>query len=127
MKNKKGFTLIELLAVIAILALIAVIAVPSVIGVSNLIKGKMYNAKIKLIEEAAKQYGEDNGSDTSVSVSQLCTGGYLTKDKNASGTTCMLNPKTNVTMDGCVVNLTKSNSRIKATYNTGDVSGYDCD
>ena len=59
MKNKNGFTLVELLVVVVILAIVVVIAVPSVQGINNIIKDKMREEKIAIIEESAILLGQD--------------------------------------------------------------------
>lgn len=123
--NKKGFTLTELLATIAILALVATIATPAVIGISNSIKENMYKSKVKLIEQAAKLYGEDNDStffkDTDkkcIQVKELCSNNYVTKDDSAEDKDrCLENPKDGGFLGDKYVLLEKhSNGRIKATY-----------
>lgn len=60
MKRKKGFTLIELLAVIVLLGLLMAIAIPSALKLSAKVKGKAYQTKIDLIEQAAANYGQSN-------------------------------------------------------------------
>lgn len=81
--KKNGFTLVELLAVIVLLALLMAIAVPSAFKLNSKVKGKAYNTKIDLIEQAANNYGQSNKSlirtGTSVdnsSVHTLCTFEY---------------------------------------------------
>lgn len=114
--NKKGFTLTELLATIVILSVVVTIAVPAVIGVSNLIKENMYESKVKLIQQAAKLYGEDNEAVSSITVKDLCDKKYVTKDDNASATECLLNPKDNKSMGDCEINITRNNGRVIASW-----------
>lgn len=122
--NKKGFTLTELLATIAILAIVVTIATPAVIGVSNSIKKNMYDAKIKLILQNAKLYGEDNDSTffsesittKCIQVKALCSNNYITKDDGANDDQCLENPKDGGFLGGQYVKLEKTNGRIKATY-----------
>ena len=58
--KKNGFTLVELLGVITILAIVAVLGSYSISAVSKTIKTNLWNNKIKLIENGAASFGEDN-------------------------------------------------------------------
>lgn len=124
-KDNKGFTLTELLATIVILAVVVLIATPAVIGVSNSIKENMYESKVKLIQQAAKLYGEDNettfftiNNSKCIYVKELCSNNYVTKDDKASNNTeCLENPKDGGFLGSKRVLLEKQSSgRIKATY-----------
>lgn len=78
-KNKSGFTLVEILVVIAILAVIFAIAQPTYYMISTRVKQSSYENKVKYIETAASQYGEDTSS-TLVFVDTLIREGYLEAD-----------------------------------------------
>lgn len=82
---KKGFTLVELLTVIVIIGLIGMIAYPVIINILNDSNSKAYDAQIRLVEKAAKQWGVENvvslpsncGESKDVSLSNLISGGYI--------------------------------------------------
>lgn len=57
---KKGFTLIELLGIIIILGVLTMLIAPNMVKVSNNTKNKLYTAKKKKIEGAAREFGYDN-------------------------------------------------------------------
>ena len=131
MKKHNGFTLIELLAVIVVLSIIVGIAVPTTIAISKNVKKNMFCKKIKLIEEAAVSYGQDNYSLISAStngktikVSDLVISGYLKKDvKDAQiGQGAIVNPMTNKSMDNfnikIYINNDISKNRVRATCTT---------
>lgn len=60
MKRKNGFTLVELLAVIVLIALLMAIAVPNALSLNGKVKGRAYETKIDLIEQAANNFGQSN-------------------------------------------------------------------
>lgn len=67
--NKKGFTLIELIAAITILGLLFAFVIPSVGRIFSKTKDDQYDLMVTTIENAAKNYVNDNselfyGSDT---------------------------------------------------------------
>lgn len=75
--NEKGLTLVELLAVIVILAIVAAIAIPSI---GNIIENSRYNAAkadAMNVLSAANLYFVAEPNSTSITVSDLLTGGYL--------------------------------------------------
>lgn len=101
--NNRGFTLVELLAVIVILAIITGIGTFSVIAISNNTKTKMYCKKVKMMEEAAKMYGQDNiasvvnaDPDTGyiIDAKTLLSKSYIKKDEKTNDESRMLvNPR----------------------------------
>ena len=104
MKNKKGFTLVELLVVIGILGVLIAIAVPSAIGISNRIKGKMYESKVKTIEVAAGMWAEDHKDNcisefNDLTVDKLVKEGYLKADENGQ----VINPQSGDTMNSMTI------------------------
>ncbi len=97
--NKKGFTLIELMVVIIIIAVVATVGMAGVSGITSSIKKNLWSKKVTLIEESARNYGEDNtmllvGSCPQIGktsgcldipVETLISNGYITtkeRDKN---------------------------------------------
>ena len=102
MKNKKGFTLAELLGVLAILAVITVITVPLVNNYIKSSKEKAYDAQIKTIENAAKEWFVVNSTSAEfendtyfLKINDLKQSEYLSSDD-------IINPKTNEIIEGCV-------------------------
>ena len=85
---KKGFTLIELLAVIAILALIAMIVFPAINSAIKTAGEDAYNNQVKIIENAAKEWGLANveklpdvvGGTYNVTVTTLIDEGYISDE-----------------------------------------------
>lgn len=84
--DNKGFTLVELLAVLVILIAIMSIAIPSISSSLERSKDKQNSAKKKVLASAAElfvtDYKNQIGAVSScyVSVSQLESGGYISKD-----------------------------------------------
>lgn len=58
--KKKGFTLTEVLGVLTVLALLALLVTPIVTKTIKNNKQKLYDAQIKIIEKAAKDYAIKN-------------------------------------------------------------------
>ena len=134
MKNKKGFTLVELLAVVALLAVLAAVATPVISSVSRKSKEKMYDAKIKMITEAAVLYAEKNARNpyTFIQVKDLCLDGFLTVE-NESGydaNKCQKNPVNGKPMGECDIFIRKDGStkRYIATFaeTTGELDDTAC-
>lgn len=101
--SKKGFTLVELIGVIVILALLALLITPTVNKLLKEQKQKVYDAQMKIVLNAAKNYVADkqdtldiSDSGLALSVSDLYNNGYLNKDK-------VINPSTNKEFKNCVL------------------------
>ena len=60
--NNKGFTLVEILSVIVLIGLLMGIGIPGISRISQNMKQKSLNTKIKLVEEAGVFWGQDNKS-----------------------------------------------------------------
>ena len=137
--KKNGFTLVELLAVIVVLSIIVGIAIPISLTVSRNIKKNMFCKKIKMIEEAAINYGQDNyslinsGSEgTVIRISDLVLNGYLKKDvKDANvGSGAIISPIDNKSLDNFQIKLYINNNisknRIRAVCIENDCNNL-CD
>src|SRR5574344_737954 len=101
--SKKGFTLVELIGVIVILALLALLITPTVNKLLKEQKQKVYDAQMKIVLNAAKNYVADkqdtldiSSSGLVLSVSDLYNNGYLNKDK-------VINPSTNKEFKNCIL------------------------
>lgn len=133
--NKKGFTLVELLAVLVLISLLMGLAIPGINRISNNMKKKSYNQKIKLIESAAELWGQDNktrlqaNSECSIDnnklpcykikVSELLSDNYLDSDNNSGK---YANPKNDKDMKDCIVFVYKQNKRVYAKFDNGSDS-----
>ena len=60
MKNSKGFTIVEIITVLVIITLIATMAIAGISGARGRIDNRAYNSKVKLIEQAAREYAKEN-------------------------------------------------------------------
>lgn len=84
MKNR-GFTLVELLGVIVVLVVLSLVAFPLIANQFTKSKGKISNATISLVEEAASLYVDErpndyektNGNQYCISLGQLIQDGKL--------------------------------------------------
>lgn len=102
--NKNGFTLIELIAVIVVLSVLTVIIVPLAMNQLTSSKSKLYLRQVDLIENAAKTWGDDNGSKLPgsseefvyLSINELNEAGLIDRNK-------VRDPRNGSKMDGCVV------------------------
>ena len=123
-KANKGFTLTELLATIVILAVVVLIATPAVIGVSNSIKKNQYEAKVKLLLQAAKLYGEDKGTANTITIQNLIDDNYITCDDKAPTGVCVANPKNNKDMKDCgiTININTTSGRVSTSWATTNTS-----
>ena len=132
--NKKGFTLVELLAVLVLISLLMGLAIPGINRISNNMKKKSYNQKIKLIESAAELWGQDNKTrlqTTScniddnevpcykIEIKELLSENYLDSDNNSGK---YINPKNDKDMKECIVFVYKQNKRVYAKFDNGSDS-----
>lgn len=132
--NKKGFTLVELLAVLVLISLLMGLAIPGINRISNNMKKKSYNQKIKLIESAAELWGQDNKTrlqTTScniddnevpcykIEIKELLSENYLDSDNNSGK---YANPKNDKDMKECIVFVYKQNKRVYAKFDNGSDS-----
>lgn len=131
--NKKGFTLVELLAVLVLISLLMGLAIPGINRISNNMKKKSYNQKIKLIESAAELWGQDNKTrlqaDTDcsseiskckkITIADLIKENYLDSDNNSGK---YANPKNDEDMKDCIVFVYKQNKRVYAKFDNGSDS-----
>ena len=134
--NKKGFTLVELLAVLVLISLLMGLAIPGINRISNNMKKKSYNQKIKLIESAAELWGQDNKANITIScdktdeksvnlknktkcdkyyeivVSDLISSDYIKADDGTN----IKNPVSNKSMNNCKITVYTKYGKIYATY-----------
>ena len=66
MRNKRGFTLVEVLGVIVVIGLISFLIVPKVANTIFNSKEVAYKTQVETIENAARKYGIENDSYTSI-------------------------------------------------------------
>lgn len=135
--NKKGFTLVELLAVLVLISLLMGLAIPGINRISNNMKKKSYNQKIKLVESAAELWGQDNKTrlqtDTDcsseiskckkITIADLIKDNYLDSDNNSGN---YINPKNDKDMKNCEVFVYKQNKRVYAKYDNSDSVDVAC-
>lgn len=114
MNNKKGFTLMELLAVIVLLGLLISLASVSVLTIRKKMNNNLLNTKIKMIEAAAKLYGEDHNLTgcEEVLISTLVTNDYLDYDDGSN----VKNPVDNTSMNDKNVKIYIEFNQIIAKY-----------
>jgi prepilin-type N-terminal cleavage/methylation domain-containing protein len=93
---KKGFTLVELMGVIVLLSILVIIAVPAITGTIKSGKDDLYEAQLRSIETAAKNWASDpenvsklpkSGECSFILLSDLKKGNYVDLD--------IKNPKNN--------------------------------
>ncbi len=138
MRDKRGFTLIELIAVIAILSIIILLVVPNITNIAGNSKESLRESKIKTIETAASNYGNDLindyqnclGSTSSnelknkctVSISKLINNGYMDGENDTDG---IIDPVTNEALTGNILLCyNPANVSVYASYVEGD--SYSC-
>lgn len=133
--NKKGFTLVELLAVIVILSLIMTIGFYSVTGITNGIRQKALETKIKSLETTAIKYGHDHtnvagfftgGCEVNGESSNFCreitvsvlveAGAFETEETDTTGKKTVTNNVTGESMMDKIIKIYKKNNRIYAIY-----------
>ena len=132
--NKKGFTLVELLAVLVLISLLMGLAIPGINRISNNMKKKSYNQKIKLIESAAELWGQDNKTRLQtnrcnidnkevpcykIQIEELLSENYLDSDNNSGK---YANPKNDEDMKECIVFVYRQNKRVYAKFDNGSDS-----
>lgn len=127
--KKNAFTLIELIAVITILGLVATLVFPAVNSILIDSKENAYTAQIKVLKDAAREYYLDHpeklpssteGTDGSVPVSTLISGGYIDNDNLIiiDDNSCVSNPKKkNTCLSGSVkVNYNSETNKYNYDY-----------
>ena len=114
--KKNGFTLVEVITVIVILGIIILIAVPSYIGISENLKQKQYENKLKQIEIKATEWANDNNitDDTTITVSRLVDDGYVNMDDETSNDKRVINPMNDESMECYHVEISVDNGKYKA-------------
>ena len=72
--NNKGFTLVEMMAVIAIIALLGLIITPGIISIRNSVLESTLESRLSMIENAAKDYAQENINELKSSVTTTYDG-----------------------------------------------------
>ena len=145
MKNKKGFTLVELIAVIALIAILIMLIIVSVTSITKTVMEKQQEKQIESIKAAAVLYAQHektndgktiastlSGTSITITVNDLLSYGYLTPtityDENdtskcAYSNGCIIDPVTKVTINSCVVTISKNAAgKTVVNYNESCVS-----
>lgn len=79
MKNEQGFTLLEMMIVLLVISVLLIVMVPNVAGHNSTINDKGCDAYLKMVEAQVQAFEMDKGEFPSVT--DLETGGYLTKEQ----------------------------------------------
>lgn len=103
---QNGFTLVELLVSISILIMLFAIGVPTYLFLSRNVKQASYENKIKYIENAAANYGNDTG-ENAVYVDTLAKTGYIYADNENND---VLDPRDNSLLNCYIVNINYENN-----------------
>lgn len=139
-KDKKGLTLVELLAVIVLISLLLGLGIPGINRIRQNMSKKSLNTKVKLIEQAAVLWGQDNKtllqkddcSDVDnvvdnenkkcyqIKIEELITEDYL--ESESYNEIIYTNPETNKDMieKNCYVRVYKKNNRVYAMFDAKD-------
>lgn len=72
--NKKGFSLVELIAVISIIAVLAIMIIPALIEIRKSVINDTLQNRISMIENAAKDYAQDNIDELNSHVTAVYNG-----------------------------------------------------
>ena len=124
MKNK-GFTLVELLSVIVIMGVLLIIAIPGVNGISRNVKEQMFCNKTRVLEKAARLYGQDFYDDIIdnglmvVSVKDLINNNLFEKEDKeceTNGKPCVIDPRNNTSLDEATLTITVKEKSTRAYY-----------
>ena len=135
-KNNKGLTLVELLAVIVLISLLLGLGIPGINRIRQNMSKKSLNTKVKLIEQAAVLWGQDNKtmlqkddcSDVDnenkkcyqIKIEELIIEDYL--ESESHNEIIYTNPETNKDMieKNCYVRVYKKNNRVYAMFDAKD-------
>ena len=135
-KDKKGLTLVELLAVIVLISLLLGLGIPGINRIRQNMNKKSLNTKVKLIEQAAVLWGQDNKtmlqkddcSDVDnenkkcyqIKIEELIIEDYL--ESESHNEIIYTNPETNKDMieKNCYVRVYKKNNRVYAMFDAED-------
>ena len=123
--NNKGFTLVEVITVIAILSVIVLIAVPSYFGITDSLRQREYDNKVKQIEVKATEWATDNNitEDTTITIARLVDEGYVNMDDETSVDKRVINPLNKESMECYHVEIKVSNT----DYKTKVKESTDCE
>ena len=122
---QKGFTLTEVIAVIVVLSVIILMAVPAYLGISETLRQRAYDNKVKQIETKAIEWAEDNNitENTTISLARLIDEGYIQMDDETSTDKRVINPLNNESMECYHIIITIENG----SYKTKLEESEDCE
>ena len=125
--KSKGFTLVEILSVVVIMGVLLIIAVPGVMGVQKNVKDEMFCNKTRVLEKAARLYGQDYYDDViedgllPVTVKELIDNNLFEKENenclNDPNVPCVLDPRNGNSMDEEKLTIVVKEKNIRAFFN----------
>ena len=107
---KKGFTLIELLSVLGIMALLLLIAVPTYVTISQNMKERMYQAKVREILAKGESYAEETNNYAFL-VNRLLEEGKISADDESGN---IYDPRDKRKMNCDLIEISYQDNQIKS-------------
>ena len=107
---KKGFTLIELLSVLGIMAILLLIAVPTYVTISQNMKERMYQAKVREILAKGESYAEETNNYAFL-VNRLLEEGKISADDESGN---IYDPRDKRKMNCDLIEISYQDNQIKS-------------
>ena len=107
---KKGFTLIELLSVLGIMAILLLIAVPTYVTISQNMKERMYQAKVREILVKGESYAEETNNYAFL-VNRLLEEGKISADDESGN---IYDPRDKRKMNCDLIEISYQDNQIKS-------------